>query len=161
MQAVTTTEVGRLGCLAAEHDRRNPNLTEEVPCITPVEVVLVPSVSSPCEVVCTFPPFLQRDNPKFIRSQGTMISKLDYVELGLTWTDACAALGCEMNGRRLGELNRSVCEVIRWQLTTRAQTVVHIVRVSHCALIAAMRHKHRGRLSRRGNRIDSPGLPNE
>jgi len=48
-------------------------------------------------VVCMFPPFLQRDNPKFIRSQGTMISKLDYVEHGLAWTDACVALDREMN----------------------------------------------------------------
>ena len=45
-----------------------------------------------------------------------MANKADYVELGLACADVCKALDRGMNGRRLNELNQSVCEAIE-QLT--------------------------------------------
>jgi len=46
-----------------------------------------------------------------------MVNKLDCVELGLACADVCGALDRGMGGRRLDELNRSVCEAIK-QLKT-------------------------------------------
>ena len=45
-----------------------------------------------------------------------MVSKVDYVELGLACADVCKALDRGTNGRRLDELTRSVREAIT-QLT--------------------------------------------
>jgi len=46
-----------------------------------------------------------------------MINKIDYVELGLACADVCTALDRGLNGKRLNDLDRSVCEAIG-QLTT-------------------------------------------
>ena len=46
-----------------------------------------------------------------------MINKLDYVELGLNCANICRALDRGMSGRKLDDLNRSVCDAIN-QLTT-------------------------------------------
>ena len=46
-----------------------------------------------------------------------MINQVDYVELGLACADVCTALGRGLNGKRLKDLNNSVCEAIN-QLTT-------------------------------------------
>jgi len=46
-----------------------------------------------------------------------MISKLDYVELGLACADVCRALDRGMSGRQPDGLSRPVCEAIE-QLTT-------------------------------------------
>jgi len=46
-----------------------------------------------------------------------MINRVDYVELGLTCADVCTALDRGLNGKRLSDLNNSVCEAIN-QLTT-------------------------------------------
>ena len=46
-----------------------------------------------------------------------MVNKLDYVELGLSCANICGALDRGMSGRRLDDLNRSVCDAI-CQLTT-------------------------------------------
>ena len=45
-----------------------------------------------------------------------MINEADYVELGLVCADVCTALDRGLNGKRLNELNNSVCEAIN-QLT--------------------------------------------
>jgi len=42
-----------------------------------------------------------------------MISKVDYVELGLTCADVCEALNREMNTRRADQLNYFVLREIR------------------------------------------------
>ena len=49
--------------------------------------------------------------------QDSMINKLDYVELGLSCADICTALDRGMSGRKLDELNQSVCDAMA-QLTT-------------------------------------------
>ena len=46
-----------------------------------------------------------------------MINQMDYVELGMACADVCTALGRGLNGKRLNDLNNSVCEAIK-QLTT-------------------------------------------
>ena len=55
-----------------------------------------------------------------------MINQLDYVELGLSCADICKALDRGMNGKRLGDLGRSVREAIN-QLTTWVKLVTHHV----------------------------------
>lgn len=42
-----------------------------------------------------------------------MVNKTDYVELGLACADVCTALGRELNGKALNELNGSVNEAIK------------------------------------------------
>ena len=46
-----------------------------------------------------------------------MINRVDYVELGLACADVCTALDRGLSGKRLNDLNNSVCEAIK-QLTT-------------------------------------------
>ena len=41
-----------------------------------------------------------------------MISKADYVELGLTCADICEVLNRGMNGRRVDQLSQTVLEAI-------------------------------------------------
>jgi hypothetical protein len=50
-------------------------------------------------------------------TQDAMINRMDYVELGLACSDVCTALGRGLEGKRLSDLNNSVCEAIN-QLTT-------------------------------------------
>ena len=46
-----------------------------------------------------------------------MINKVDYVELGLACAEVCTALDRGLDGKRLNDLNNSVCEAIK-PLTT-------------------------------------------
>jgi len=46
-----------------------------------------------------------------------MINYADYVDLGLACADVCTALDRGVDGKRLKDLNNSVCEAIK-QLTT-------------------------------------------
>jgi len=46
-----------------------------------------------------------------------MVNEMDYVELGLSCADICRALDRGMNGKKLDDLNQSVCDAIS-QLTT-------------------------------------------
>jgi len=46
-----------------------------------------------------------------------MINQMDYVELGLACAEVCTALDRGLDGKRLNDLNNSVCEAIK-QLTT-------------------------------------------
>ena len=50
------------------------------------------------------------------RTQDTMINQTDYVQLGLACADICTALERGMNGKKLEDLSRSVCDAIA-QLT--------------------------------------------
>jgi len=45
-----------------------------------------------------------------------MINQMEYVELGMACADVCTALDRGLNGKRLNDLNNSVCEAIN-QLT--------------------------------------------
>jgi len=45
-----------------------------------------------------------------------MANQMDYIELGLACADVCTALDRGLSGKRLNELNNSVCEAIK-QLT--------------------------------------------
>ena len=55
--------------------------------------------------------------PKLTRSQDTMANKQDYVDLGLSCANICRALERGMNGKKLDDLSKSVCDAIN-QLTT-------------------------------------------
>jgi len=46
-----------------------------------------------------------------------MANEADYVELGLSCADICRALERGMNGKKLDDLSKSVCDAIN-QLTT-------------------------------------------
>ena len=46
-----------------------------------------------------------------------MTNQMDYVELGLACADVCTALDRGLSGKRLDDLNNSVCEAIK-HLTT-------------------------------------------
>ena len=46
-----------------------------------------------------------------------MINQADYVELGLACADVCRVLDRGLSGKRLNDLNNSMCEAIN-QLTT-------------------------------------------
>ena len=46
-----------------------------------------------------------------------MMNYADYVDLGLACADVCTALDRGLDGKRLKDLNNSVCEAIK-QLTT-------------------------------------------
>ena len=46
-----------------------------------------------------------------------MANQMDYVDLGLACADVCTALDRGLKGKRLNDLNDSVCEAIK-QLTT-------------------------------------------
>jgi len=46
-----------------------------------------------------------------------MVNKQDYVELGLSCADICRALDRGMNGKRLDDLNESVCDAINQLMT--------------------------------------------
>ena len=46
-----------------------------------------------------------------------MINQVDYVELGLACANVCSVLDRGLNGKKLNDLNNSVCEAIN-QLTT-------------------------------------------
>ena len=46
-----------------------------------------------------------------------MLNESDYFELGLACADVCTALDRGMNGRKMNDINQSVCEAIN-QLTT-------------------------------------------
>ena len=41
-----------------------------------------------------------------------MIDQVAYVELGLTYAEVCTTLDRGMNGKRLDDLNKPVCEAI-------------------------------------------------
>ena len=46
-----------------------------------------------------------------------MTNQVDYVELGLACADVCTALDRGLNGKKLSDLDNSMCEAIK-QLTT-------------------------------------------
>jgi len=92
------------------------NLAEKISSITPAKAVfatvsvlltMIKVSSSPSAIRC----------PKLTCSQESMINALDYVELGLFCSDICRALDRGVDGKKLNDLNRSVCDAIN-QLTT-------------------------------------------
>ena len=54
---------------------------------------------------------------RFTHGQDTMVNERDYVDLGLFCADICGALARGMNGKKMDDLSKSVCDAIN-QLTT-------------------------------------------
>jgi len=49
---------------------------------------------------------------KFTHGQDTMANEQDYVDLGLSCADICRALDRGVNGKKLDDLSKSVCDAI-------------------------------------------------
>ena len=64
-----------------------------------------------------FPSILLLTDRRLKCAQDAMANRMDYVELGLACADVCTALDRGLNGKRLNDLNSSMCEAIK-QLTT-------------------------------------------
>ena len=89
--------------------------------------------------------------------QDSMVNKLDYVELGLSCADICKALARGMSGRKLDELNQSVCDAIN-QLTTWVESAIrapnHPLKTSNVALW----QRYKGRSSNGAGEIPPLGF---
>ena len=78
-----------------------------------------------------------------------MANRSDYIELGLACADVCKALDRGMNGKKLDDLNQSVCEAIN-QLTTWAELATHSLDSALLTLlIAELWRRFKGRSSNR------------
>jgi len=92
------------------------NLAKELSSVTPVTAVFGSVGVLLVMIRVSFLLFCGR-SPRFTHYQDTMANEQDYVELGLSCADICKALDRGMNGKRLGDFNKSVCDAIN-QLTT-------------------------------------------
>jgi len=92
------------------------NLAKELSSITPAKAVFG-SVSVTLTMIRVSLLLACADHRKLKWAQDSMINRVDYVELGLACADVCTALDRGLNGKRLSDLNNSVCEAIK-QLTT-------------------------------------------
>ena len=92
------------------------DLAEKISSITPAKAVFATVGVLLVMIKVCFSPSAMRC-PELTRSQESMINALDYVELGLFCSDICRALNRGMNGKKLDDLNQSVCDAIN-QLTT-------------------------------------------
>ena len=54
---------------------------------------------------------------RFTRNQDTISNEQDYVDLGLSCADICRALDRGMDGKKLDDLSRSVCDAISQLMT--------------------------------------------
>ena len=93
------------------------NLAKEVSSIAPAGAVFgsVSVILTTIKVSLPSGFLLIGCRPKW--TQDAMINQMDYVELGLACAEVCTALDRGLNGKRLNDLNNSVCEAIN-QLTT-------------------------------------------
>jgi len=92
------------------------NLAEKISSITPAKAVFA-TVSVLLAMIKVSPPSSAIRCFELTRSQESMIDALYYVELGLFCSDICRALDRGMDGKKLEDLNQSVCDAIN-QLTT-------------------------------------------
>ena len=91
------------------------DLAEKISSITPAKAVFA-TVSVLLAMIKVYSSSAMRCS-RFTCSQDSMTNTLDYVELGLFCADICRALDRGMNGKKLDDLNQSVCDAIN-QLTT-------------------------------------------
>ena len=88
------------------------NLAKEASSITPAKAVFG-SVSTILTMIKVCISVLFASNRRLMeRHEDSMINEVDYVELGLACADACTALDRGLGGKRLEELNNSVCDAI-------------------------------------------------
>ena len=92
------------------------DLAEKISSITPAKAVFG-TVSVLLAMIKVYPSSSAMRCSRFTCSQDSMANALDYVELGLFCADICRALERGMNGKKLDDLNQSVCDAIN-QLTT-------------------------------------------
>ena len=92
------------------------NLAKEASGVAPAMAVFG-SVSILLTMIRVRSPSHTTGRSMFTYNQDSMANKLDHVELGLECADICRALDRGMNGKKLDEFSRSVCDAIT-QLTT-------------------------------------------
>jgi hypothetical protein len=116
MQAESQRPKGREGTISALNAAIEAlNFAKELSCITPAKAVFG-SVSVTLAMI-RVSSLLVLIECRLKSTQDAMINYADYVELGLACADVCTALNRGLNGKRLNDLNNSVCEAIN-QLTT-------------------------------------------
>jgi len=118
MAATSQQQKGRDGSISSLNIAIEAlNLAKEAASVTPAKAVFG-SVSILLTMIrVRFPPTTKTGRSMLTCCQDSTVNKLDYVELGLECADICRALGRGMNGKKLDELSRSVCDAIS-QLTT-------------------------------------------
>jgi len=92
------------------------DLAEKISSITPAKAVFA-TVAVLLAMIKVFSSSSAVRCPELTRSQESMINALDYVELGLFCSDICRALDRGMNGKKLDNLNQSVCDAISQLMT--------------------------------------------
>lgn len=93
------------------------NLAKELSSITPAKAVFGSVAILLIMIRVSFFLFYDETFRTDIHRQDSMANEVDYVELGLSCADICRALERGMNGKRLNDLSKSVCDAIN-QLTT-------------------------------------------
>ena len=93
------------------------SLAKEISSITPAKAVFGSVAILLTMIKVNFLPICDARCSKFTQNQDTMANEQDYVELGLSCADICQALDRGMNGKKLDDLSKSVCDAIN-QLKT-------------------------------------------
>ena len=104
------------------------NLAKELSSITPAKAVFG-SVSITLTMIRVSLLLVCVDQPQAECTQDSIVNRVDYVELGLACADVCTALDRGLKGKRLSDLNSSVCEAIK-QLTTWVTPAIHTLSTS-------------------------------
>jgi hypothetical protein len=92
------------------------NLAKEVSSITPAKAVFG-SVAILLTMIRVGFRLFYDGMSQLTHSQDSMANEAEYVELGLSCANICRALERGMNGKKLSDLSKSVCDAIN-QLTT-------------------------------------------
>jgi len=94
------------------------NLAKEISSITPAKVVFGSVAILLTMIRVSFLLFHEGMlHGRLTHNQDSMANEADYIELGLSCADICRALERGMNGKKLSNLSKSVCEAVN-QLTT-------------------------------------------
>jgi hypothetical protein len=84
-----------------------------------------------------------------------MSNEADYIELGLACADICTALDRGMHGKKMDDLNQSVCEAIK-QLTTWVRPVMRMLHGSPTtSFVVGLWQRSEGRSSSRVGEMQS------
>ena len=112
MEASTQQPKGRDGAISSLNAAIEAmNLAKEISSVTPAKAVFG-SVSILLTMIKVCFLFCDGSRSRLTPGQDSIINKLDYVELGLNCAEICKALDRGMSGRKLDELNQSVCDAI-------------------------------------------------
>ena len=92
------------------------NLAKELSSITPAKAVFGTVAILLTMIKVSFLLICGTRCSRFTQNQDTMANEQDYVELGLSCADICRTLNRGMDGKKLEDLSKSMCDAIN-QLT--------------------------------------------